>query len=40
MLPFATMAAPPDKKLRWGRLVLALVVVVGLCAGAYLIATR
>ena len=32
--------APPPKKLQTGRLLMVLIVLVGICAGIYLLATR
>jgi hypothetical protein len=32
--------APPEKKLRWGRLFLAFVVLAGIVAGAIILVTR
>jgi hypothetical protein len=34
------MAGPPPKKMRWDRVILALLVLVGLGVGGYLLATR
>jgi hypothetical protein len=33
-------AGPPEKKLRWDRLILAFLLIVGLIAGAFLLITR
>jgi len=34
------MPAPPEKKLRWGRLILAFLVLAGLAVGAFVLVTR
>jgi hypothetical protein len=31
---------PPAKQLRWGRLILAFVVLAGICAGVVVLVTR
>jgi len=31
---------PPEKKLRWDRLILAFLVIIGLLAGAFVLITR
>ncbi len=31
---------PPEKKLRWDRLILAMLLLVGIVVGAYLLVTR
>jgi hypothetical protein len=34
------MAGPPQKKMRWDRVILALLLLVGAGVGAFLLATR
>jgi len=34
------MAKPPEKKLRWDRLILAVLVLAGIGAGVYLLMNR